>query len=78
MSTLVLIRHGQARAFEASPDQLSETGWEQARLLGKYWVKHGVKFDSAFHGSLRRQRETFHAVAEVHREAGIEFPAARD
>ena len=78
MSTLVLIRHGQARAFDSSPDQLSETGWEQARLLGKYWVEHGVKFDSAFHGSLRRQRESYQAVADVHREAGIEFPTATE
>lgn len=78
MSTLVLIRHGQARAFEASPDQLSEAGWEQARLLGRYWVKHGVKFDSAFRGSLRRQRESYQAVAEVHREAGAEFPEASE
>ncbi len=76
MSTLVLVRHGQARAFEATPDQLSDIGWEQARELGRYWVKHRVRFDAVFHGSLRRQCESYQAVAEVHCEAGVEFPVA--
>ncbi len=74
MSVLVLVRHGQARAFQTDPDRLSETGRRQARSLGRYWVKHGVRFDAAFHGSLRRQQESCRAVAEAYRAAGVDFP----
>lgn len=75
MSALVLVRHGQARAFQAEPDRLSETGWEQARALGRYWAKRGAAFDAVFHGSLRRQRESCLAVAEAYQSAGPDFPA---
>lgn len=74
MSTLVLVRHGQAQAFQAEPDRLSEIGWEQARALGRYWAKRGVAFDAVFHGSLRRQRESCRAAAEAYRAAGLDFP----
>ena len=76
MSTLVLVRHGQARAFTDTPDRLSQTGWKQARELARYWLTHGVRFDAAFHGTLERQRETYWAVAEQHRLAGATFPRA--
>ena len=78
MSTLILVRHGQACAFRADPDRLSETGRRQARALGRYWVKHGVGFDAVFHGSLRRQRESCLAVAEVYRRAGADFPQPQE
>lgn len=77
MSTLVLARHGQARAFTPQPDRLSPLGWQQARHLGRYWVKHGVRFDAAYHGTLRRQRETFAAVAGEFGRAGRTFPQAK-
>ncbi len=74
MSTLVLVRHGQARPFSESPDQLSELGWKQARVLGRYWADERVTFDAAYHGSLRRQRESCHAVEAEFRKAGLPFP----
>jgi broad specificity phosphatase PhoE len=37
MSTLILVRHGQASAFEDNYDRLSSLGERQARLLGESW-----------------------------------------
>ena len=58
MSTLTVVRHGQARPFDSNPDQLSALGEEQARLLGEYWKRTGVAFDEVWSGSLQRQRQT--------------------
>ena len=77
MGRLVLVRHGQARAFTEDPDRLSEAGWEQCRILGRYWKEHDIQFDLAFHGTLRRQRESYEAVAEAYSGNGADFPAAR-
>lgn len=78
MSTLALVRHGQARAFSESPDRLSDLGWEQARLLGRHWIGNGARFDAAYHGSLRRQRESCEAVADEFRRAGVPFPRPQE
>jgi broad specificity phosphatase PhoE len=58
MSTLTVVRHGQARPFDSNPDQLSALGEEQARILGEYWKRTGVTFDEVWSGSLTRQRQT--------------------
>src|SRR5580658_10555567 len=58
MSTLTVVRHGQARPFDSNPDQLSALGEEQARMLGEYWKRLGVTFDEMWSGSLQRQRQT--------------------
>jgi broad specificity phosphatase PhoE len=58
MSTLTVVRHGQARPFEKNSDCLSETGEKQARALGEYWARAGVTFDEAWSGSLQRHRQT--------------------
>jgi len=58
MSTLTVVRHGQARPFDSNPDQLSAIGEEQARMLGEYWKRTGVTFDEVWSGSLTRQRQT--------------------
>lgn len=76
MGRLVLVRHGQACAFTENPDRLSDTGWEQCRVLGRYWKEHGIRFDLAFHGTLRRQRQSYEAVAREYSGNGVNFPAA--
>lgn len=76
MSTLVLVRHGQACAFSDDPDRLSELGWEQARILGRFWAARNTQFDAVFRGTLRRQRETLEAVAQEYRRQGVAFPEA--
>ena len=50
MSNLFLVRHGQASFLETNYDKLSSKGEAQSRMLGEYWVKHGVSFDQFFPG----------------------------
>jgi len=64
MSTLYLIRHGQAGSRDHY-DQLSETGQRQAVLLGRHFRASGVRFDAAYSGSLERQRQTAALVLEA-------------
>lgn len=54
MSTLVLVRHGQA----APSGSLTPLGEQQARRLAEYWQQRGVRFDHAYCGTLERQRQT--------------------
>jgi len=77
MSTLTLVRHGQATPFEDDPDRLSPLGQIQARTLGSYWLHHQVVFDEVYTGTLVRQRHTAQIVGEVFREAGQAWPAAQ-
>jgi broad specificity phosphatase PhoE len=62
MGVVILVRHGQASFGADDYDVLSETGWEQGRLLGG-WL--GEKADSPttlVRGSMRRHRETAEAA----------------
>lgn len=76
MGRLVLVRHGQACAFTDDPDRLSDTGWEQCQILGRYWKAHGIRFDLAFHGTLRRQRESYEAASLGYNGDEADFPVA--
>jgi len=58
MSTLVLIRHAQARAFEANSDRLSDTGEQQAVQLGEFWRERGIQFDEIYTGTMQRHIRT--------------------
>jgi broad specificity phosphatase PhoE len=58
MSTLVLVRHAQARPFQPNSDSLSELGEKQAIRLGEYWRQQGIQFDEAYSGALKRHRQT--------------------
>ncbi len=57
MSRIYLIRHGQAGTRHVY-DALSETGREQARLLGAYFASEGIQFETAYTGTLNRQIQT--------------------
>ncbi|HEY0941739.1 MAG TPA: histidine phosphatase family protein [Steroidobacter sp.] len=63
MSTIYLIRHGQASFGTGNYDQLSDTGREQARLLGSYFAGLGERIDRIYSGSLQRQRDTAQLIA---------------
>ena len=63
MSTIYLIRHGQASFGTDNYDQLSATGQEQARQLGIYFAGLGERIDRIYSGSLRRQTETAEIIA---------------
>jgi broad specificity phosphatase PhoE len=58
MSTLVLMRHGQASFGEARYDALSETGRAQARSTGAWLGARGEILSAVWHGPRRRQVDT--------------------
>ncbi len=58
MTTLYLIRHGQASAGSDNYDVLSPTGKTQAAILGDYLKNTGISFDAVYSGTLNRQRDT--------------------
>lgn len=58
MATIYLIRHGQASFGAADYDKLSELGERQAKALGTYLARQGIKLDAAYSGDLLRQRKT--------------------
>lgn len=65
MSTLVLIRHGQATPFEADTDRLSPLGEAQARAVGACLAATDLEPTDVYAGSLVRQRESARLAAEA-------------
>ncbi|WP_286222110.1 histidine phosphatase family protein [Marinobacter apostichopi] len=61
MATVYLVRHGQASFGKANYDQLSPTGWEQGRVLGR-WLANRLTPGAVFGGNLERHRETVEAI----------------
>ncbi len=74
MGSLALVRHGQASFFADNYDQLSPLGEQQARLLGEYWLRRGVRFDEVYTGPRVRQIETAALAGEAFARAGLEWP----
>jgi broad specificity phosphatase PhoE len=64
MSTLYLIRHGQA-GTRTNYDALSDLGRTQARLLGEYFSAQGIQFQTTYSGTLARQQATVQHVREA-------------
>jgi broad specificity phosphatase PhoE len=58
MTTLVLVRHGQASFGARNYDELSAAGERQASLLGEHWRRCGRGFDAAWSGDMVRQKVT--------------------
>lgn len=58
MASIYLVRHGQASFGSDNYDRLSDLGRLQARLTGDFLARAGVRFDSAYCGTLERQRDT--------------------
>jgi broad specificity phosphatase PhoE len=76
MGVVLLVRHGQASFGADDYDVLSETGWEQARLLGGWLAARGVAPDVVVRGGMRRHRETAEAMATGAAAAGSSWSAA--
>ena len=62
MSTIYLIRHGQASFGQANYDQLSALGEQQAEHLGVHLAQRLTKPDGAILGSLKRHQQTAERV----------------
>lgn len=58
MSTIYLVRHGQASFGAQDYDKLSDLGCRQASVAGEYFRDCGIHFDAVYSGDLSRQRET--------------------
>lgn len=65
MTELFLIRHGQADSAGDNYDQLTATGHEQARRIGRWLAENGYTFTHFFHGGLKRQEQTLDAIREA-------------
>ncbi len=65
MTTVYLIRHGQASAGTDDYDRLSVLGQKQSTLLGEHWQRLNIKPSAAFAGTLKRQQHTAQLVLEA-------------
>jgi broad specificity phosphatase PhoE len=74
MSSLFLVRHGQASFLERNYDKLSAKGEEQSRMLGEYWTGLKIVFDHVYSGPKVRQRETARLVGEIYKSSGLPWP----
>ena len=73
MSTVYLVRHGQAGTRD-DYDSLSELGLRQARLLGAHFATQRISFAAAFAGGMSRQCQTAEDVRKGYTAAGAAFP----
>jgi len=77
VSTLTLVRHGQAEPFQKEQSLLTAIGQAQAAALAQYWLRHRVQFDEVISGELPRQIGTEQIVAQSFQAAGQPWPAAQ-
>lgn len=74
MSTLLMVRHGQARLFTDDYDRLSDLGFRQAEALGEFWLERGIRPDAIYAGSLNRQQQTANRIGEAFAKSGEAWP----
>jgi broad specificity phosphatase PhoE len=74
VSTLLVIRHGQASFGTPDYDRLTELGVEQARLLGEHLGRERLKIDTMWVGPRLRQRDTARHMLAAGRAAGMAWP----
>ncbi|SMH62786.1 histidine phosphatase family protein [Azospirillum agricola] len=75
MTTLLLVRHGQASFGSGDYDRLCPMGFQQSELLGAHLAREGRRIDAAVKGTLRRQDETARTALNA---AGWECPVTAD
>ncbi|MGB5164609.1 MAG: histidine phosphatase family protein [Woeseiaceae bacterium] len=64
MSELYLVRHAQASFGAEQYDNLSPTGVDQSRLLGRFFAEQEIEFDGVVSGVMQRHRQTIDALRE--------------
>jgi broad specificity phosphatase PhoE len=75
MSTLTLVRHGQASFFADDYDRLSELGQSQSRLLGRFWARQKTVIDETYTGPRSRQSQSAELAGAEFLAAGLDWPA---
>ncbi len=75
MSTLYLVRHGQASFGAADYDVLSDVGAVQAHHLGAAWAERGVHLDAVYTGPRKRHADTTEHMMTGAREHGVDYPS---
>lgn len=78
MSRLLLFRHGKAGGSWHDYDHLSERGAQQAAHAARRLLREETELVAAYHGNMRRQRETAEVVRRVFEEAKRPFPPLRE
>jgi broad specificity phosphatase PhoE len=66
VSTIHLIRHGQASFGAADYDQLSSLGEQQVEHLRDHYARIRQPVDAIYSGTLNRQRSTAEILAKLH------------
>jgi broad specificity phosphatase PhoE len=77
MSTLIMVRHGQASFGAADYDKLSPLGIDQSAALGAFWARRGQRLDAIFSGEQERQAHTLDRVRDAYVRQGLAFPEPR-
>ncbi len=74
MSTIYMIRHGQASFGEGNYDKLSKRGLLQSRLLAEHFKNLDIRFDLIYMGTLTRHAETAREFLETYEATGLPLP----
>jgi len=74
MSTLLVVRHGQASYGAADYDQLSQLGEEQSERLGTWLAKRERQVDALYVGPAKRHRQTAAGIARAAASKGLDLP----
>jgi broad specificity phosphatase PhoE len=74
MSTIYMVRHGQASFGKENYDRLSPKGSKQSRLLADFFLRTGLTFDALYSGAIDRQRQTVREIISLYDESGQGMP----
>jgi broad specificity phosphatase PhoE len=74
MSTIYMVRHGQASFGKENYDRLSPMGSKQSRLLADFFLRTGLTFDALYSGAIDRQRQTVREIISLYDESGQGMP----
>jgi broad specificity phosphatase PhoE len=77
MSTIYMVRHGQASFGKGNYDKLSQRGLFQSRILAEYFKKLDIRFDLIYTGTLIRQIETARELLALYEEIGLPLPEVK-
>lgn len=74
MSTLLLVRHGQAQFLQPEYDRLSPLGEAQAKATGAHLAERLTAIHAVFAGPRQRQQRTAEIACDALRAAGVAVP----